>query len=341
MQINASIEAYNRQESIPFSGAVWVGGLLETLLEQSYGYANRGEQIRNTTQTRFGMASGCKIFTAVAICQLVEQGRLALDTRLKDCLPIPFPVFDPEITVHHLLTHSSGIPDYFDEEFMNDYGDLWKSRPMYAMTSAECFLPMFQHNPMKFTPGERFSYSNAGFILLGLIVEHIAGTTFQQYVEDHIFNVCGMKDSGYFRLDQLPERTAWGYIDSGSTWRTNMYSIPIVGGPDGGAFTTVHDMRIFWTALMDNRLLSKHMTEIMLTPHIQDNEFIHYGYGVWIVMVSNKIFKYFVMGSDPGVEMQSSIYAESKLQAHILANINSGAGAIATRIDELILAENS
>lgn len=112
---------------------------------------------------------------------------------------------------------------------MTEYAYLWNSLPMYSMTSTQSFLPMFQNNEMKFPPGERFSYSNAGFIILGLIIEEITGLTFQEYVQENVFNICGMNDTGYFRLDQLPERTAVGYIDHGLTWSSNIYSIPIVG----------------------------------------------------------------------------------------------------------------
>ncbi|WP_036717557.1 serine hydrolase domain-containing protein [Paenibacillus harenae] len=336
MQIEQIIELCSREADIPFSGAVLVGNDRGPLFEQGYGFANRSEKLRNRTDTRFGMASGCKIFTAVAVCQLVDQGLLSFDTLLRDCLSVSFPHFDPGITVHHLLTHSSGISDYFDEETMNDYADLWKNLPTYAMIEPASFLPMFQNNVMKFAPGDRFSYSNAGFIVLGLIVEQLTGTAFQAYVEERIFRACGMEDTGYFRMDQLPERTAAGYIDSGSTWKTNIYAVPVVGGPDGGAFTTVYDIDRFWQALMGNQLLSKRMTEKMLSPHTSYNEHIHYGYGVWISIIDDEIFKYYVTGSDPGVSMRSSVYVKSNLRAHLLANIDNGTGAIARKMDEVM-----
>lgn len=335
MDINGIIKSHN-EKSTPFSGAVFVKNQDGETFGSGYGYANRTEKINNMTNTRFGMASGCKIFTAVAIMQLIEKRHLDLDTLLSDCLNFCFPNFDPSITVRHLLTHSSGIPDYFDEELMSDYADLWHSLPMYTMTSTQSFLPMFQHNQMKFSPGARFSYSNSGFIILGLIVEQISGLTFQEYVQENIFNICGMDDTGYFRLDQLPERTAVGYMDNGITWRSNIYSVPIVGGPDGGAFTTVYDLEKFWNALMCNLLLSKSMTDMMLSPHTRENDYLHYGFGVWISIINNEIFKYYVMGSDPGVEMHSSVYAKLNKQVHILSNNGSGAGAITSRIDEVI-----
>lgn len=325
-------------ESIPFSGAVLVKDQ-ETILEQGYGYAVRSERIKNTSITRFGMASGCKIFTAVAICQLVQDGLLSFDTHLKDCVGHSFPHFDDEITIHHLLTHTSGMPDYFDEQFMDDFENLWKGLPMYSIRSPKDFLPMFQNKEMKFSPGERFSYNNAGFILLGLVVEQMTGMAFTAYVEKNIFHKSGMLDSGYFRMDQLPERTAIGYIGNDQSWRSNIYSVPIVGGPDGGAFTTVHDLLVFWDALFNNQLLSPEYTSILLTPHTKESEYIYYGYGVWILMLDNNIFKYYVMGSDPGVTMQSSVYAKSKIHAHIIGNIDNGAGMIASKMDEIIYNE--
>ncbi len=193
---------------------------------------------------------------------------------------------------------------------------------------------------MKFAPGERFAYSNAGFIVLGLIVEHLTGKTFTDYIEEHIFRACGMEDSAYYRLDQLPDRTAIGYIENDEGWRTNIYSLPIKGAPDGGAFTTARDMNRFWDALLSHRLLSKQMTERMLTPQMQDNEHLHYGYGVWIVMINGEIFKYFVMGYDPGNEMQSAIYAQSGHRVHVLTNCNGAAGTIVSQVDDFLWGES-
>ncbi|MFD1396516.1 serine hydrolase domain-containing protein [Kroppenstedtia eburnea] len=321
-----------------FSGVILVHDDQNTIFEQGVGYANRNERIPNTSYTKFGMASGCKIFTSVAICQLVEKGLLTFDTYSKDCLDISFPHFDPKITIHQLLTHSSGIPDYFDEEVMSDFEELWKSKPMYSIRCAKDFLPMFQSKPMKFQPGNRFSYSNSGYILLGLIVEQVTGLNFTEYVEKNIFQVCGMSDSGYFPMDQLPERTALGYIDSeeDDTWRTNIYSIPIVGGPDGGAFTTVHDLSEFWRGLLNAQLLSRETTDQLLTPHTEVGDPLYYGYGIWILKRDNDVFKYFITGSDPGVGLQSAVFVESGLNVHIISNNNSRPGAIGREINGLL-----
>ena len=128
-----------------FSGVVHLTRGDEVLFEQGYGLAIRSESIPNKSNTRFQMASGCKIFTSVAACQLVEQGRLQFDTRLSECVDAEFPHFAPNITIHHLLTHSSGITSYFEEDVDPDYEALWRDVPMYNVRGPRDFLPLFQH----------------------------------------------------------------------------------------------------------------------------------------------------------------------------------------------------
>ena len=247
-----------RRTSEPFSGVLSLrqGGTI--LFERACGDALRAEAISNQVDTRFQIASGCKIFTSVAINQLFDQGRLAPDTLLRDCAGVPLPHFAPDITVHQLLTHTSGVPDYFDEAVMDDYEELWRQLPMYNMRRPADFLPLFQDKPMQSTPGSTFAYNNAGYVLLGLIVEHVAGTPFADYVTAHVFLPGGMHDSGYFATDQLPARTARSYIENADgSWRSNIYAVPIVGGPDGGAYTTAADMALFWQALLAHKLLPR------------------------------------------------------------------------------------
>lgn len=320
-----------------FSGVILVSKNSTTLFEKAYGYANRNDMNLNKIFTRFGMASGCKIFTAVAICQLVQNGLLSFNTPLKDCLDISFPNFDPEITVHHLLTHSSGIPDYFDEEVMDDFSELWENRPMYNIRSPKDFLPMFKDREMEFKPGERFKYNNSGFIVLGLIVEQLSKISFTEYVEKNIFKPLGMTSSGYFRMDNLPKNTAYGYEkeESDNSWKTNIYSVPIIGGPDGGAFTTAKDMDIFWRALFNNKILDKEMTDKLLTMQIQDEDDFYYGYGVWIVKKDNEAYKYYVMGEDPGVSLISSVYPKENLQVTVIGNTEYGTWDVAREIQKM------
>ncbi len=323
-RLQADIAEQNQQT--PFSGVIFIREDKVTLLEQGYNLANKAEEIPNRSDTRFGIASGAKIFTAVAICQLVEKGLLSFDTRLSDCLNIPFPYFDRAITIHQLLTHSSGIPDYFDEEEMNDFEALWQQRPMYRMCTPQDFLPLFQNRPMKLPPGSRWSYNNAGYIVLGLVVEELSGRSFTEYVEGQIFARAGMTDSGYFAMDRLPARTAYGYISVGQDqWRTNIYAVPVIGGPDGGVFITVQDMARFWDNLLNNQLLSQTTTQKMLFPQLAAETQgldIFYGYGVYIIRQQNEVISYFVCGQDPGTKFYSSVYPDKKIDFTIIANTN-------------------
>lgn len=319
------------QANSDFSGTVLVKEDTTTLVELSYGYANRAEQLRNNSLTRFGIASGCKIFTAVAICQLVESGKLSFESRLKDCVDGHFPHFNEEVTIHHLLTHTSGIPDYYDEEVMGvgDFEELWRERPMYHIRTLKDFLPLFQNSAMKFEPGAQFSYNNAGYILLGLVVEATSQQRFTDYVLEHVFNKADMSRSGYFEFDTLPGNTAQGYIDfSDGSWKTNIYSLPAKGGSDGGAFVTVHDMDKFWDALMGYQLISSEITQRMLTDHVRADDEDYYGYGVWVTKTPEGIMKYHVMGYDPGVSFHSAYYPDKAMKASVCSNRSTGAAHI-------------
>ncbi len=313
--------------SSAFSGTCLAVRKHDLLIERQQGYANRSERLPNRDVTRFGIASGCKLFTAIAICQLVEQGKLAFTSLLRDCLSLDLPKFDTRVTVETLLTHTSGIPDYFDESVMDDFEELWQVRPMYQLRRLSDFLPMFQQQSMKHEIGE-FHYNNAGYILLGLIVEQASGLTFSDYIEQFIFTPAGMTDSGYFSLDALPADTALGYINNpDGSWRTNQYSIPVKGGSDGGAFVTVADMAKLWDALLGHRLLGQQMTARLLTPHVTVNDRGgHYGYGVWIQLEPNEdVFKYHVMGYDPGVSFHSAYYPALKVISIVCSNESEGA----------------
>ncbi|GLV64281.1 penicillin-binding protein [Bacillus mycoides] len=322
-------------QELEFSGAILIKRENDIIYENSFGYANRSEGITNTLQTRFGIASGCKIFTAIGICQLVEKGLLSFHTKLTDCLSIEFPNFDKDITIHQLLTHSSGIPDYFDESVMDNFEDLWEKTPMYLLKGLRDFLPLFQNSNMMFAPGSKFHYNNAGFIILGLIIEQQSGLEFTEYIEKNIFVPVVMNDSGYFSLDNLPKDTALGYIKDGNNqkWRTNAYSIPIKGGADGGAYVTAPDMLKFWKALFNNEILSHQFTNLLLTPHISVNNSQSYGYGIWIEKKQNTIFKYHVMGYDPGVSFRSAIYPDLGITLVIPSNKGVGPEKLMTEIE--------
>ena len=320
----------DKMEDVDFSGVAHLQK--DETWTAAKGFANRADERPNAIDTRFGIASGSKLFTAVAICQLVEEGKLNFNDLLSELLPQTFPNFDA--TVHQLLTHTSGIPDYFDEQAMNGFEELWKQHPMYLMQTASDFIPLFKDQPMMFQPGERFHYNNAGFIALGLIVEHVTGREFTEVVQERIFNAANMVNSGYFRLDRLPGQTAFGYIEEDGAWRTNHYAIPIRGGADGGAYVTAGDMASFWNSLMNGTLLGKELVNTMLEVHASGEDG-DYGYGLWIQGKSDGVLKYHVMGYDPGVSFHSAFYPADGSILTVLSNKSTGAYDITKTIEEL------
>ena len=322
----------------PFSGVVQVRVEDKIVYACAYGYANRADSIPNVVSTRFATASGTKTFTAVAVCQLIEAGNISLETRLLDVVDHAFPLFDEGITIHQLLTHTSGAPDYFDEEGLDaqsDFGDLFTDLPVYAVRAPADLLPLFQNEPMKFPPGERFSYNNGGYVLLGLVIEAASGMAYADYIEHHVFSRAGMTDSGFFETDDLPPRTAYGYLSDG---RTNIFDVPIKGMPDGGAFVTAPDMARFWDALLVNRLLGADMTQMLLHPHVAEEPGadVHYGYGVWMIADHGVASRYAISGEDPGVAFISARFVEEEVELTILGNTETDAWPLYEELKRLI-----
>ena len=315
-------------ESIAFSGTAQMAGDENWSLAK--GFANRVDERPIAVDSRFGIASGSKVFTAVAVLQLVGQGKLELSANLSELLPKTFPNF--KATIHQLLCHTSGLPDYFDEETLDGFEQLWQEIPMYRMQTPADFVPLFRDLPPVEEPGARFRYNNAGYIALGLVIEHVTGEEFADYVEREVLAKAGMSESGYFRLDRLPKNTAYGYIDEGDSWRTNQYAIPVRGGADGGAFVTAGDMAKFWNRLMDGTLLPEQMKNQLLAVQAQQGEEA-YGYGVWIARQEGEVVKYHVMGEDPGVNFHSGYYPGQKSIVTVLSNAGDGAYDIVKAIE--------
>jgi CubicO group peptidase (beta-lactamase class C family) len=265
---------------------------------------------------------------------------LAFDTLLGDCVDIQFPHYSPEITVRHLLTHSAGITSYFEEDIQPDYESLWQDFPQYRVRSPKDFLPFFQRKPMKFSPGEQFEYNDGGYILLGLVIENISGRAFPQYIQEEIFKPAGMVDSGYFATDQLPERTAYAYIQNeDGSWRTNFFAVPIMGAPDGGAYVTAPDLDRFWKGLSQNQFFGPAMTKKLLSPQMPTSweaPYTDYGYGVWLERENGRIRKYFVEGYDPGVALRSSVYPKENYLLTVIGNTGDALWSLYNQLEELL-----
>jgi CubicO group peptidase (beta-lactamase class C family) len=311
----------------------------QVLYERAAGYADRSNKIANSRDTRFGIASGTKFLTALAIGKLIAAQKLSLATKLHECVALDFPQYSPEITIRHLLTHTSGIPDYFDEEKVADFDHFFVSRPWYELKGPRDYLAVFPDEPMKFPPGSRFSYSNGGYILLGVVIEEVTGLPYQHYVEQAIFQAIGMTRSGYFAFNQLPEQTALGYIEEAGSWRTNIYNLPIVGASDGGAYTTAEDLATLWKAFWENAIVPEDLVELCATPYVKaetEGEDTYCGYGLWIDMEPGEQPEVYITGGDAGVSFRSSVKRSSDLQVTVMSNTTNGAWPVLRDIEDTL-----
>jgi CubicO group peptidase (beta-lactamase class C family) len=323
-----------------FSGVVSIRQHGLSLYERAAGYADRSNRVANTLDTRFGIASGTKFLTALAIGNLIAAGKILVSTKLRDCVTLDFPhQYSPDITIGHLLTHTSGVPDYLDEEKIQDYDHFSVSRPWYELKGPKDYLGVFPNEPMKFAPGARFSYSNGGYILLGAVIEEVTGLRYQQFVEQQIFKPIGMERSGFFAFNQLPGQTALGYIEMVDGWRTNIYNLPIIGASDGGAYTTVDDIAKLWKAFWADELVPHELVELFAAPYVKvetEKEGTYYGHGLWISKASTKRTEFYMLGNDAGVSFRSSILKESGLQVTVISNVSNGAWPIVREINEIL-----
>lgn len=269
-KISALYDEYNKTDN--FSGAGLVKRGDDIIFAEAYGYANRGFKIKNTIDTMFDTASITKLFTAVAIMQLVDKGLIHLNDKIVDIIDLRDTRIPGDVTIFHLLTHSSGIADDADEEAGENYEDLFVSKPNYSIRKCSDLLPQFAYKEPNFKAGTDVRYNNCAFVLLGLAVEKLTGEDYAQYVTENIFKTCGMNNSGFYSKDDSDASIAEGYFaiydekENIINWRKNIYSYPPVGTADGGAYTTVIDLDRFIRSLMEGRLLSGEMTQEIMKP---------------------------------------------------------------------------
>jgi CubicO group peptidase (beta-lactamase class C family) len=323
-----------------FNGCISVMRGNSTVYRRVYGYSNLADKTPNTPDTKFATASAGKVFVAVAVLQLIEKGQLKFDDTLGELVDFDLHKIDPDITVEQLLTHTSGIPDYFDESVMDDYDELWKEYPNYKIRTSEDLLPLFIDKPMMYSRGERFQYNNTGYVMLGLIIEAKTKKSFDRFLKENLFDISGMHSTGYYELDRLPANCAHNYIydTSRAEYYTNIYSVDVKGTGAGGAFTTVGDIELFWRALLSNRLLSADMTQKMLSIH-SSGEDDNYGYGIWLNKNSETNCMPYFMGSDPGVSFISTFNLEREICITIASNFGNNVWKMLDKIQKKVLSD--
>jgi CubicO group peptidase (beta-lactamase class C family) len=322
----------NYAESINFSGDISLYRKNETIFHQAFGYRDRANCIANTTDTRFGIASGTKLFTALGILKLVDQGHISLDTTPSSLLKEDLSFIDKKATIKHLLCHTSGIYDYYDEDVIKDFDTFKIAIPWNELETPSDYLPLFSGQKPKFPAGSGVSYSNGGYVFLAYLIEHVTGKLYRDFIEGEILKPLGMHRSGFYAFDKLPENTAWGYIHDGDSFETNIYQLPIRGGGDGGMYTTGEDLHMFWNNLFTAQIISKETLNLMTTKHssLWENSS---SYGLGIYLLHDGTYPgYYITGVDAGVGFHSRFIPGTGININIFSNMTNGHAGIVKEI---------
>jgi CubicO group peptidase (beta-lactamase class C family) len=341
-----------RARADQFSGAVLVRQGKTDLFRRAYGFANRTWNLKNRPETRFRIASVGKMFTAVAVMQLVEAGKLSLDTRIVEFLDLKGTRLPSEATVYHMLTMTSGIADWINEaaeDFNAEWQKFCREHSVYAFRRDADYLPVFSQMEPYGPVGEKFRYNGAGYMLLGLMIEKASGLSYFDYVRRNIFVRAGMLDTDFVDLDDVQPNVAEGYIPirdgNGAItgWRKNIYSTTAGPAADGGATSTLEDLHRFTLALREGKICGQKWAEMMLTPKVveDENHFENYqsryGFGCFILLDSySRVFRWGHTGEEDGVSCRLFYYPTLNLEVVILGNQSSCAGKVLMDIHELI-----
>jgi CubicO group peptidase (beta-lactamase class C family) len=309
-----------------FSGAVLVAYQGTPIYQAAFGLADRSLEMPNQIDTIFNLGSLDKMFTAVAIMQLVELGQIALDDVIGVYLPdYPVPEVAETVTIHHLLTHTSGLGSYFDSPLYDERYE--------QIRSLDDYFELFADSPLIFPPGAQWGYSNSGYIVLGLIIEAVSGQNYYDYVQEHIFAPSGMQHTACYELDAGTPNLAIGYTIRDSEGnetneiRDNGFALPMRGGSAGGGYSTTQDLLAFGNALLGYELLNQESTETMLEGKVDLRENVQYAYG-FFDMLQDGHRRVGHGGGFPGICSILSIYPGLELTVVILSNSDGDCMAV-------------
>ena len=308
------------------SGVIAVDRGDESLYEACYGFAHRALQVPNTRETRFALASGSKIMTALGVFRLIETGLLGLTDPVRPLLGQDLPLIDDAVTLEHLLGHTSGIGDYLSEEGGWEASDYILPVPVHTLAETAAFVPVIDGFPQEFPPGERFSYNNGGYIVLAVIIDRLSEAGYHAYVAQQVCARAGLTGTAFLRSDELPADAALGYLfDDGD--RTNVLHLPVRGNGDGGIYSAVDDLHTFWQAFLSGKIVGPELVQTMITPRFEvPEEGMRYGLGCWLHASGPAVL---IEGYDAGVSMRSIHDPATRTTATVLANSSEGAWGVA------------
>lgn len=314
-----------------FSGAVLLARGDRVLFEKAYGEANKDFKAPNNVNTKFNLGSMNKMFTSVAIAQLVEAGKLSFDDSLGKFMPdFPDKEAAEKIKIKHLLSHTSGLGNYFNRTFIES------SRARFR--TVDDFLELAKDEKMQFEPGTKWQYSNTGMLVLGKVIEKVSGQNYFDYIRENIYKKAGMTSSDSYDLDTVNQNLAVGYekdyTDQGTVFRNNIFMHVIRGGPAGGGYSTVGDLLKFARALQSGKLVGKEYVKLLTSakPELKSEG---YGYG-FIISTNPDTTGH--SGGFPGISSELIMFTNSDYVAVVLSNYGMGAQPVTSKIRELVQA---
>ena len=308
-----------------FSGAALVAKNGKTVFAQAYGLADREKKTPNTLKTRFRLGSMNKMFTAVAILQLVQSGKLDLKAPFgKYLTDYPNKDLAAKVTIEQLLSHTGGTGDIFGPEF---------DKNRLELKTLQDYVKLYGNRAAEFEPGSRWQYSNYGFLLLGVLIEKVSGQSYYDYVRDHIFKPAGMTGTASEPEEQMVVDRSMGYTKyGGAGLQPNTDTLPYRGTSAGGGYSTVEDLLKFATALQTNKLLNAQNTEILTTGKVDTPGGGKYAYGFQEAMTSGgRCFGH--GGGAPGMNGELKICPGPGYVIAVLANMDPPA---ASRVADFI-----
>jgi CubicO group peptidase (beta-lactamase class C family) len=331
-QIARELKAFVEKlaEADVFSGTVLLAKDGVPVFKAAYGLANKDFNAANRIDTKFNLGSMNKMFTAVAIAQLVERGKLSFDDPLSKFVPdFPDKASAEKIKIKHLLTHTAGLGGYFSKQWDES------SRALYR-TVDDMMKRAAADEKLLFEPGSRWQYSNTGMLVLGKVIEKVSGQSYYDYVRENITKPAGMSNTDCYELDKVNPNLAVGYdksfSDDGVSFTNNIFMHVLRGGPQGGGYSTVEDLLKFDLALRSNKLVGAEYVKLLLSAKPELNS-PNYGYG-FQVDSERQIVGH--GGGFPGISSNLDIFLGTGWTAIVMSNYSRGAQPVQEKMRSLV-----
>lgn len=309
-----------------FSGAVLIAQGGEVIFEQAYGFASRQLNVPNVLDTKFHIASLTKMFIAMAALILAEQGQISLQEKPAAYLP-ELAALDQDITLHHLLSHTSGLQDIYDvphlrfemSKLKHEHGDL---------------LSYLVHLPQLFRPGEGWQYSSTGYILMGYLLEKVTGFSFSELMRRYVLTPLSMTNTGLDLPRRINPGRAYGHtVEDGQVVNADNDELSAFEEAPGELFSTVQDLKTWCDALFDCPLVAPQTLALLFTPYGQVDSFLQYGYG-WFLAPHFRMHG----GGTPGFLSRLRQYPEQHVSIILLFNSDQmSLETILNAVDPLIV----